>query len=46
METYNTFKIEDNVLTHTRMLDAHMELGWEVWNNPEHIKKWWGQNGC
>ncbi|MBK8392820.1 MAG: SRPBCC domain-containing protein [Saprospiraceae bacterium] len=45
METYNTFKIEDNVLTHTRMLDAPRELVWEVWTNPEHIKEWWGPNG-
>jgi uncharacterized protein YndB with AHSA1/START domain len=28
-----------------RMLDAPIELVWEVWTNPEHIKNWWGPNG-
>src|SRR5688500_10546505 len=45
MENYNTFKHEDNTLTHTRLLDAPRELVWEVFTNPEHIKEWWGPNG-
>lgn len=45
MAKHNTFKQEDNVLIHTRMLDAPRHLVWEVWTNPEHIKEWWGPNG-
>ena len=26
------------------LLDAHIELVWEVWTKPEHIKHWWGPN--
>lgn len=44
MNQYNTFKLEDNIITHTRLLDAPRELVWEVWTNPEHIKEWWGPN--
>lgn len=35
----------DRELVITRILDAPPELVWEVWTNPEHIKKWWGPNG-
>jgi len=45
VEQYNTFKQEDNVIIHTRMLDAPRDLVWEVWTNPDHIKEWWGPNG-
>ena len=45
MEKYNTFKQEENILIHTRILDAPRDLVWEVWTNPEHIKEWWGPNG-
>lgn len=45
MNQYNTFKQEENVLIHTRILDAPRDLVWEVWTNPEHIKEWWGPNG-
>lgn len=45
METYNTFRQEENVLIHTRMLDAPRELVWDVWTNPDHLKEWWGPNG-
>ena len=45
MEKYNTFKQEDNILVHTRILDAPRDLVWEVWTTPEHIKEWWGPNG-
>ena len=42
MKASNTFKQEDNILTHTRLLDAPIDLVWEVWTTPEHIKEWWG----
>jgi uncharacterized protein YndB with AHSA1/START domain len=45
MGKYNTFKQEENILIHTRILDAPMDLVWEVWTTPEHIKEWWGPNG-
>jgi uncharacterized protein YndB with AHSA1/START domain len=28
-----------------RLLDAPVELVWEVWTNPEHLKHWWGPEG-
>lgn len=45
MEKYNTFRQEDNVIIHTRILDAPRALVWEVWTNPEHVKEWFGPNG-
>ncbi len=27
------------------MLQAPVELVWEVWTTPEHIAQWWGPNG-
>ena len=27
------------------LLDAPVELVWEVWTNPDQIKHWWGSNG-
>lgn len=35
----------DRELHLTRLLNAPIELVWEVWTNPEHIKKWWGPDG-
>lgn len=29
----------------SRLLDAPVELVWEVWTNPEHIRNWWGPAG-
>jgi uncharacterized protein YndB with AHSA1/START domain len=29
----------------TRLLNAAVELVWEVWTNPDHIKNWWGPDG-
>ncbi len=29
----------------SRLLNAPIELVWEVFTNPEHIKNWWGPNG-
>jgi len=45
MEKYNSFKQEDNILIHTRILDAPRDLVWEVWTTPLHLKEWWGPNG-
>jgi uncharacterized protein YndB with AHSA1/START domain len=28
-----------------RLLNAPIELVWETWTNPDHIKNWWGPNG-
>ena len=27
------------------LLDAPLEMVWEIWTRPEHIKHWWGPNG-
>ena len=35
----------DRELRISRLLDAPVELVWEVWTNPEHIKNWWGPDG-
>jgi uncharacterized protein YndB with AHSA1/START domain len=29
----------------SRLLNAPIDLVWEVWTNPEHIKHWWGPEG-
>ena len=29
----------------SRLLDAPIEVVWEVWGNPEHLKRWWGPDG-
>jgi len=36
---------KDRELLLERILDAPIDLVWEVWTNPEHIAKWWGPNG-
>ena len=36
---------KDRELLLTRMLNAPIELVWEVWTNPEHLAQWWGPNG-
>lgn len=35
----------DRELSVSRLFNAPIELVWEVWTNPEHIKNWWGPNG-
>lgn len=35
----------DREIRISRLLNAPIELVWEVWTNPEHIKNWWGPNG-
>ena len=35
----------DRELSISRLFNAPVELVWEVWTNPDHIKNWWGPNG-
>ena len=35
----------DRELRLSRILHAPVELVWEVWTNPEHVKNWWGPDG-
>jgi len=35
----------DRELRISRLLNAPIDLVWEVWINPDHIKNWWGPNG-
>jgi uncharacterized protein YndB with AHSA1/START domain len=35
----------DRELLLTRLLDAPVELVWEVWTQAEHIARWWGPDG-
>jgi uncharacterized protein YndB with AHSA1/START domain len=35
----------DRELIISRLLDAPVDLVWEAWTNPEHIKNWWGPTG-
>jgi uncharacterized protein YndB with AHSA1/START domain len=35
----------DREIRVSRVLNAPIELVWEVWTDPEHIKQWWGPNG-
>jgi uncharacterized protein YndB with AHSA1/START domain len=39
------FRRENNVLIYTKLLNAPIELVWEVWTTPEHLKEWWGPDG-
>ncbi len=38
-------KNDDRELRISRLFDAPVELVWEVFTTPEHIKNWWGPNG-
>jgi len=42
-DTKNDYTGRELVIT--RLLNAPVDLVWEVWTNPEHIKNWWGPNG-
>jgi uncharacterized protein YndB with AHSA1/START domain len=35
----------DRELRISRLLNAPIDLVWEVWTTPDHIKNWWGPNG-
>src|SRR5579859_7466805 len=32
-------------LRFSRLLDAPIQLVWDVWSDPNHIKHWWGPDG-
>jgi uncharacterized glyoxalase superfamily protein PhnB/uncharacterized protein YndB with AHSA1/START domain len=38
-------KTADRELVIDRLLNAPIEVVWEVWTNPGHIEKWWGPTG-
>ncbi len=35
----------DREISISRLFNAPVQLVWEVWTNPDHIKNWWGPNG-
>lgn len=35
----------DRELNFSRILNAPIELVWEVWTNPGHLSVWWGPDG-
>ena len=35
----------DREIRLSRLVNAPIDLVWEVWTNPEHIKEWWGPDG-
>ncbi|WP_284653122.1 SRPBCC domain-containing protein [Flavobacterium terrisoli] len=35
----------DREIIISRLLNGPIELVWEVWTNPDHIKHWWGPSG-
>ena len=37
--------IADREIRLSRLVNAPIDLVWEVWTNPEHIKEWWGPDG-
>lgn len=41
----NTNNTADRELRISRLLNAPVDLVWEVWTNPDHIKNWWGPDG-
>jgi len=41
----NNAATADRELVISRLFNAQIELMWEVWTRPEHIKNWWGPNG-
>src|SRR5579863_5750155 len=38
-------KTADREIIISRLLNAPVNLVWEVWTKPDHIKNWWGPNG-
>lgn len=43
MET--NVKVSNDKMSISREINAPVELVYEMWTNPEHIKHWWGPNG-
>jgi uncharacterized protein YndB with AHSA1/START domain len=37
--------IGDREIVATRIFNAPRELVWKMWTDPQHVAKWWGQNG-
>lgn len=37
--------IAERSINMSRVLNAPIDLVWEVWTQPEHIKNWWGPDG-
>src|SRR4051812_30888425 len=35
----------DREIRISRVLDAPLDLVWEVWTNPDHLRNWWGPDG-
>ncbi len=35
----------DRELIVEKLLDAPIDLVWDAWTNPDHIKNWWGPEG-
>lgn len=35
----------DREINISRLFNAPVELVWEVWTDPEHLKNWWGPDG-
>ena len=35
----------DRELIFSRIIEAPVDLVWEIWTKVEHIQKWWGPNG-
>jgi uncharacterized protein YndB with AHSA1/START domain len=45
MATTESLKTTDRELVIERTLNANIELVWEAFTNPDHIKNWWGPTG-
>lgn len=45
MQTKEKSKTAEREITISRLFNAPIELVWEVWTNPDHIKNWWGPDG-
>lgn len=45
MQTKEKSRTAEREITLSRLFNAPIELVWEVWTNPEHIKNWWGPDG-
>jgi uncharacterized glyoxalase superfamily protein PhnB/uncharacterized protein YndB with AHSA1/START domain len=45
MQTKEKSNTADREIRMERVLNAPIDLVWEVWTNPDHIKNWWGPSG-
>ena len=36
---------KDREIVSTRVFDANIDLVWQAWSKPDHIRLWWGPNG-